>query len=136
MPTERPPDHGPDEPYVPPDLTRPFEYQGWWVRVNQRMNVAFGCFIALLGVAAATVWPLLNGAAPVWWWILCGFLVALGVLNAAYSLVASSDADGTFTRGQHEGGYIFEMRKCDDGRWRVAKMTVFSENARNPLFQS
>lgn len=55
---------------------------------------------------------------------------------AAYSLVASSDADGTFTRGQHEGGYIFEMRKCEDGRWRVAKMTVFSENARNPLFQS
>jgi len=53
---------------------------------------------------------------------------------AAYSLVASSDDDG-FRRGQHEGGYIFEMRK-DDGRWRVCRMTVFSENARNPLFQT
>lgn len=54
---------------------------------------------------------------------------------AAYSLVASSDV-GEFRRGQHEGGYIFEMRRCDDGRWRVSRMTVFSENARNPLFQT
>jgi len=55
---------------------------------------------------------------------------------AAYSLVASTEQPDGFRRGQHEGGYIFEMRKCDDGRWRVAHMTVFSENSRNPLFQS
>jgi ketosteroid isomerase-like protein len=54
---------------------------------------------------------------------------------ASYSLVASTEQPDGFRRGQHEGGYIFEMRKCDDGRWRVCKMTVFSENARNPLFQ-
>ena len=53
----------------------------------------------------------------------------------SYSLVASTEQPDGFRRGQHEGGYIFEMRKEADGRWRVAKMTVFSENARNPLFQ-
>lgn len=53
----------------------------------------------------------------------------------SYSLVASTEQPDGFRRGQHEGGYIFEMRKEDDGRWRVARMTVFSENARNPLFQ-
>jgi ketosteroid isomerase-like protein len=55
---------------------------------------------------------------------------------ASYSLVASTEQPDGFRRGQHEGGYIFEMRKCDDACWRVAHMTVFSENARNPLFQS
>lgn len=55
---------------------------------------------------------------------------------AAYSLVASTDQPDGFRRGQHEGAYIFEMRKCDDAVWRVCKMTIFSENARNPLFQS
>lgn len=54
---------------------------------------------------------------------------------AGYSLVASTEQPDGFRRGQHEGGYIFEMRKEDDGRWRVCHMTVFSENARNPLFQ-
>jgi ketosteroid isomerase-like protein len=58
-----------------------------------------------------------------------------GWIAAAYSLVASTDQPDGFRRGQHEGGYIFEMRKEDDGRWRVSKMIVFSENARNPLFQ-
>ena len=58
-----------------------------------------------------------------------------GWAAASYSMVVSTEAGG-FQRGQHEGGYIFEMRKEDDGRWVVAKMTVFSENARNPLFQA
>ncbi len=58
-----------------------------------------------------------------------------GWVAASYSLVASTEQPDGFRRGQHEGGYIFEMRRCDDGRWRVCKMTVFSENTRNPLFQ-
>jgi hypothetical protein len=57
-----------------------------------------------------------------------------GWVVSSYALVASTD-EPEFRRGQHEGGYIFELRRCDDGRWRVCHMTVFSENARNPLFQ-
>lgn len=54
---------------------------------------------------------------------------------ASYSLVASTGDGADFLRAAHEGGYIFELRKVD-GRWLVARMTVFSENARNPLFAS
>jgi SnoaL-like protein len=52
---------------------------------------------------------------------------------ARYALVAErEDADG-YRRGMHEGSYIFTFRK--DDRWRFATMVVFSNNARNPLFQ-
>jgi hypothetical protein len=52
---------------------------------------------------------------------------------AVYSLVASSGDGPDFRRGEHEGGYIFGMRR-EDGRWRFESMIVISENARNPLF--
>jgi ketosteroid isomerase-like protein len=55
---------------------------------------------------------------------------------AVYSLVASSGDGSTFRRGEHEGGYIFGMRRESDGRWRFASMIVISENARNPLFSA
>ena len=58
-----------------------------------------------------------------------------GWVVSSYALVASTDQPDGFRKGQHEGGYIFEMRRGEDGRWRVRHMTVFSENARNPLFQ-
>ena len=54
---------------------------------------------------------------------------------AAYSMVASKGEVADFVRGQHEGAYVFEFRKVD-GRWKVSHFTVFSENARNPLFAS
>lgn len=55
---------------------------------------------------------------------------------AAYSLAASTGDLDDFVRGVHNGGYIFECQKADDGRWLVRRFTVFSENARNPLFRS
>lgn len=55
---------------------------------------------------------------------------------AVYSLVASTGDGPDFRRGEHEGGYIFGMRKEDDGRWKFASMIVISENARNPLFRA
>jgi hypothetical protein len=54
---------------------------------------------------------------------------------ASYSLVASKGDIDDFVRAGHEGGYILEFRKVD-GAWLVSKFTVFSENARNPLFRS
>jgi hypothetical protein len=54
-------------------------------------------------------------------------------IAAVYSLVATSGDGPTFRRGEHEGGYIFGLRR-DDGRWRFESMIVISENARNPLF--
>lgn len=51
-----------------------------------------------------------------------------------YSIVATSGDGPDLDRGEHEGGYIFGMRRETDGRWRFASMTVISENARNPLF--
>jgi hypothetical protein len=45
-----------------------------------------------------------------------------------------SSGDGPdFRRGEHEGGYVFGMRR-EDGRWKFESMVVISENARNPLF--
>jgi hypothetical protein len=58
------------------------------------------------------------------------------IVAAVYSLVASSGDGATFRRGEHEGGYIFGMRREANGRWRFASMTVISENARNPLFSA
>jgi len=54
---------------------------------------------------------------------------------AVYSLVASSGDGPDFRRGEHEGGYIFGMRR-EGGGWRFASMIVISENARNPLFSA
>ena len=58
------------------------------------------------------------------------------LVAAVYSLVASSGDGATFRRGEHEGGYIFGMRREANGRWRFASMTVISENTRNPLFSA
>lgn len=55
---------------------------------------------------------------------------------AAYSIVATSGDGPTLRRGEHEGGYVFGMRREADGRWRFATMVVISENARNPLFSA
>jgi hypothetical protein len=52
---------------------------------------------------------------------------------AVYSLVVSSGDGPDFRRGEHEGGYVFGMRR-EDGRWKFESMVVISENARNPLF--
>jgi hypothetical protein len=55
---------------------------------------------------------------------------------AVYSIVATSGDGPDLVRGEHEGGYIFGFRKEPDVGWRFCRMTVISENARNPLFQS
>jgi hypothetical protein len=54
---------------------------------------------------------------------------------AVYSIVATSGDGPDLKRGEHEGGYIFGFRKEPDVGWRFCRMTVISENARNPLFQ-
>ena len=53
---------------------------------------------------------------------------------AVYSLVASSGDGPDFRRGEHEGAYIFGMRRLPGVGWRFQAMVVISENARNPLF--
>lgn len=58
------------------------------------------------------------------------------IVAAVYSLVATSGDGAAFRRGEHEGGYLFGMRKEPDVGWRFATMTVISENARNPLFMA
>lgn len=58
------------------------------------------------------------------------------VVAAVYSLVATSGDGANLRRGEHEGGYIFGMRKEPDVGWRFSSMTVISENARNPLFSA
>jgi hypothetical protein len=55
---------------------------------------------------------------------------------AVYSLVATSGDGAAFQRGEHEGAYLFGMRREPEVGWRFATMTVISENARNPLFQA
>ena len=55
---------------------------------------------------------------------------------AVYSLVATSGDGPAFKRGEHEGGYLFGLRREADGRWRFESMVVISENARNPLFSA
>lgn len=54
---------------------------------------------------------------------------------AVYSLVASSGDGPSFRRGEHEGAYLFGMRREPEVGWRFATMVVISENSRNPLFQ-
>jgi hypothetical protein len=51
-----------------------------------------------------------------------------------YSLVGTRTTDGEFERGVHEGGYLFHLRRVDDD-WRVARFTVFTEHAHNPIFK-
>jgi hypothetical protein len=55
---------------------------------------------------------------------------------AVYSIVATTGDGPDFRRGEHEGGYIFGFRREPEVGWRFNRMTVISENARNPLFQS
>jgi hypothetical protein len=55
---------------------------------------------------------------------------------AVYSLVVSNGDGPDFRRGEHEGGYIFGMRRLPRVSWRFQSMTVISENARNPLFSA
>jgi hypothetical protein len=52
----------------------------------------------------------------------------------AYTLVAADDSDGQYRRGAHEGAYVFDFRKVD-GVWKFCRQLVFTNNARNPLFQ-
>jgi hypothetical protein len=58
------------------------------------------------------------------------------IAAAVYSLVVSEGEVPAFRRGEHEGGYIFEFRREPGHGWRFSKMTVISENARNPMFQA
>lgn len=55
---------------------------------------------------------------------------------AVYSLVATSGDGPTLRRGEHEGGYVWDLRKEPGTGWRFSRMVVISENARNPLFTS
>ena len=54
---------------------------------------------------------------------------------AVYSLVATQGDGKDLRRGEHEGAYLFGMRREPEG-WRFATMTVISENTRNPLFST
>jgi hypothetical protein len=53
---------------------------------------------------------------------------------AVYSMAVTSGDGPDLRRGMHEGGYVFEFRREPEFGWRFAKMSVISENARNPLF--
>jgi len=55
---------------------------------------------------------------------------------AAYSLVATTGDGPTFRRGQHEGGYVFSLRRGGPRGWRISRMLIITENARNPLFNA
>ena len=52
-----------------------------------------------------------------------------------YSLVATRDTAAMPNRGAHEGSYVFRFRRVD-GRWLFCEQRIFSDNARNPMFQS
>lgn len=54
---------------------------------------------------------------------------------AVYSIVATAGDGPDLRRGEHQGGYVFGFRR-EPGGWRFCRMTVISENARNPLFQA
>lgn len=53
---------------------------------------------------------------------------------AVYSIVATAGDGPDLRTGSHQGGYVFGLRREPAG-WRFCRMTVISENARNPLFQ-
>jgi hypothetical protein len=52
---------------------------------------------------------------------------------AVYGMVVTSGDGPAVRRGEHEGGYLFELRREPEG-WRFCRMSVISENARNPMF--
>lgn len=54
---------------------------------------------------------------------------------AVYSIVATDGDGNDVARGEHEGGYIFKLRREPELGWRFTCLTVISENARNPLFK-
>jgi hypothetical protein len=56
-------------------------------------------------------------------------------VGAVYSLVATSGDGPDLRRGEHEGIYIFGLRREPEHGWRFATMKVISENSRNLLFQ-
>ena len=49
-----------------------------------------------------------------------------------YSLVLERTHGDDHERGVHEGAYLFRFLK-QDGRWKVRKLTVIANSARNPL---
>ncbi len=51
-----------------------------------------------------------------------------------YALAVISDSGDDCRKGVHEGSYIFSFRK-EAGDWKFSKQIIFSDNARNPLFQ-
>jgi hypothetical protein len=53
---------------------------------------------------------------------------------AVYSMAVTSGDGPDLRRGVHEGGYVFEFRREPVMGWRFSKMSVISENARNPMF--
>ncbi len=53
---------------------------------------------------------------------------------AVYTLMVTSGEGVQTKRGEHQGGYIFEFRREPEFGWRFCKMSVISENARNPMF--
>jgi hypothetical protein len=53
---------------------------------------------------------------------------------AVYGMVVTSGDGPQVRRGEHEGGYVFELRREPETGWRFRRMTVISENARNPMF--
>jgi len=56
------------------------------------------------------------------------------VAAVQYSLVATRDDGRQPERGVHEGSYIFGFRRCE-GSWLFRSQRIFSDNARNPMFQ-
>ena len=51
-----------------------------------------------------------------------------------YTLVATRDDGAQPDRGAHEGSYIFRFRRVAS-RWLFCEQRIFSDNARNPMFQ-
>jgi len=49
-----------------------------------------------------------------------------------YSLVLERTSGDDYERGVHEGAYLFRFLK-QDGRWKVRKLTVIANSARNPI---
>jgi hypothetical protein len=52
-----------------------------------------------------------------------------------YQLVATSEEDGGFRRGAHEGSYVFDFRK-EDGTWKFCRQLILTDNAYNPMFRA
>ena len=54
---------------------------------------------------------------------------------ASYALAVTSGDTDAFRRGVHEGGYVFDLVRRHEG-WRIERMLIITENARNPLFNA